>query len=331
MSQAYPQFTPVQILEAGQRAHSEGRTDYAAQFFQHLIEHYGDTAEAATARETMALINSTVPSGQKRPSQGQPVYRNGGSPVTAPPAGSAPSPGYAASAAVNGAPQGIQLSVNGANGSHQEHAMPNASLNGAGNRQLNGHTNGANGHPNGYGPTLSAPDHYDRQSAPMASQRHHDPSLGQLSAVGSANPEASPPLPTSLDIPRHMRRHGDAAVHQPPSGTHSAPASQRLLVPAPEKNYIIGRVIAGLLLLIGIVGILAGIFLVYGALTDPRLFTALGIATSGQAILFAGSVFVASVVALISSQMATAIFDGVDAVSDLARLERYKFGESDED
>ena len=37
MVQAQQQFTPRQILEAGQRAVAEGRTDYARQFFQHLI------------------------------------------------------------------------------------------------------------------------------------------------------------------------------------------------------------------------------------------------------------------------------------------------------
>ena len=56
MAQAQQQFTPKQILEAGQRAVAEGRTDYARQFFQHLIDHYADTAEAASARNEVLSL-----------------------------------------------------------------------------------------------------------------------------------------------------------------------------------------------------------------------------------------------------------------------------------
>jgi hypothetical protein len=68
--QAQPQFTPGQILEAGQRAAAEGRTDYARQFFQHLIDHYRDTHEAATARNE--LMNLTAP----KPTAATPLAAN---------------------------------------------------------------------------------------------------------------------------------------------------------------------------------------------------------------------------------------------------------------
>ncbi len=61
MVEAQPQFTPKQILEAGQRAVAEGRIEYARQFFQHLIDHYADTAEAASARaEIMGLAQAAT-------------------------------------------------------------------------------------------------------------------------------------------------------------------------------------------------------------------------------------------------------------------------------
>ena len=102
MSQAYPQFTPVQILEAGQRAYAEGRVEYAAQFFKHLIDHYSNTPEAATAREAMARVNGAV----AQPAA--PQYVQPAEPQHAAP------PGYAAAAPANGSLQGVQLGVNGA-------------------------------------------------------------------------------------------------------------------------------------------------------------------------------------------------------------------------
>ena len=38
---------------------AEGRIDYARQFFQHLIDHYADSAEAASARNEMLSLGPT--------------------------------------------------------------------------------------------------------------------------------------------------------------------------------------------------------------------------------------------------------------------------------
>ena len=103
------------------------------------------------------------------------------------------------------------------------------------------------------------------------------------------------------------------------------------LAPAPEKSYIIGRVVAGLLLLFGILGVFGGIVLVYAAITDPGIFAGFGLATPVQALTFSGAVLVGSILALILAQAATALFDGADAVADLARLERYRVGDGDDD
>lgn len=58
MAQGSQQFTPSQILEAGRRAESEGRIEYAIQFYRHLTDHLGRTAEAATAREALARLGA---------------------------------------------------------------------------------------------------------------------------------------------------------------------------------------------------------------------------------------------------------------------------------
>jgi len=102
-------------------------------------------------------------------------------------------------------------------------------------------------------------------------------------------------------------------------------------MPAPEKHYIVGRVIAGMLLLIGIIGVFAGIGLIFAAVSDPSIFTVVGAASPAAALTFAISVFIGSTALLIVSQVATAVFNGADAVGDIARLERYRAGDYDDE
>ncbi len=302
MSQAYPQFTPVQILEAGQRAFAEGRAEYATQFFKHLIDHYSDTAEAAVAREAMAQVHAASP--QSAALQ----YAQPNDQLRAAPS-ARPSPDYASSAATNGSLQGVQLSVD---------RQPNnghLSVGGhtpAGNR-TNGHpTDGANGHAHGYEPNGYAAPNGAAQQATLARQSHSETAYGR----------SSPPVG---DLSQHPQARTRGAERMP----HADAATHHMLVPAPEKNYIVGRVVAGLLLLIGILGIFAGIVLVYAAISDPAIFARFGIATPAQALLFSGSVFIGSIAALIAAQMATALFDSADAVTDIARLQRYRLGDDD--
>jgi hypothetical protein len=64
MLHATPQFTPQQLLDAGRRAEGEGRLDLAGQFYRHLTENYGYTAEAAEARNGLGRVGIT---GQPEP------------------------------------------------------------------------------------------------------------------------------------------------------------------------------------------------------------------------------------------------------------------------
>ena len=82
-------------------------------------------------------------------------------------------------------------------------------------------------------------------------------------------------------------------------------------------------------MLIGILGIFAGIVLIYAAITDPGIFARFGMTTPAEALIFSGAVFVGSIIALILAQVATALFDGADAVGDLYRLERFRAGDTD--
>lgn len=298
MSQAYPQFTPVQILEAGQRAFSEGRTEYAAQFFKHLIDHYADTPEAAVARDAMGQVNGTA----AQPASPQYAQPNGVHPAAA---SAHPAPGYAPSASTNGSLQGVQLSANGNAGAQANgHGQPGYAANGQTMNGLNGHANGLEA--NGYAPSQRG---VGQQPAPMAQRA----------------PLARPT--DGMQMPQQQQRQAPAHQAQAMPG---AAASENLSVPALEKNYIIGRVIAGLLLLIGILGIFAGIVLVYAAISDPAIFAKFGMTTQASAVIFSGSVFIGSIMALILAQVATALFDGADAVADLSRLERFRVGDTDD-
>jgi hypothetical protein len=54
--QSSVQFTPVQVLHAARRAEAEGKMEYALQFYRHLVEQHGSSAEAQEAREGLFRI-----------------------------------------------------------------------------------------------------------------------------------------------------------------------------------------------------------------------------------------------------------------------------------
>jgi hypothetical protein len=61
MLQGTPQFTPQQLLEAGRRAEADGQVDAAVQFYRHLTDYYGFTAEAAEARNGLGRMGAAGP------------------------------------------------------------------------------------------------------------------------------------------------------------------------------------------------------------------------------------------------------------------------------
>ena len=216
MVQTQPQFTPKQILEAGQRAVAEGRTDYARQFFQHLIDHYADTTEAANARNEMLSLGSA-------------------------------------------------------------------------------------------------------KAAPLVAA--NAPDLRVARSNVQSDP-ASPLEPTRQPSSSPM-----------PSSTVSSPmpVQARRLAPLPEKNYIAGRVLTGILGFFGLLGLPLGFVMLYGVFADPSLFGIIAVARFADALGLSALVLLASIALIVLSQTARAVFDAADAASDLARLERYRLELEDVD
>lgn len=64
MAPGWMQFTPRQLLDAGRRAESEGKLDLAQQFYGHLSDRYGHTAEASEGRRGLARVSASGPQPQ---------------------------------------------------------------------------------------------------------------------------------------------------------------------------------------------------------------------------------------------------------------------------
>jgi hypothetical protein len=58
MANAPSQFTPAQILEAGQRAEADGRFEHAKQFYRHIVEHHPHTREFGLARDGLGRLGT---------------------------------------------------------------------------------------------------------------------------------------------------------------------------------------------------------------------------------------------------------------------------------
>jgi hypothetical protein len=59
--QAEPKYTAAEILEAGRRAEVEGRTEYAVQFYRHVVSSFAGTPDAAIAAAGLARLGATRP------------------------------------------------------------------------------------------------------------------------------------------------------------------------------------------------------------------------------------------------------------------------------
>lgn len=314
MTQAYPRFTPVQILEAGERAMAEGRAEYASQFFQHLMDHYAATPEAASARNAMARMGYDA-LGYEAQGASRGAAQPGASAPYQPPTAPYPEavkPAARAPSAATGTASA--LPADGPGQANPRHAYP-----ASGSR------------PNGsYGGTYEAPPVSQRPEHRGAGR--NEPGFG--AAPGAATNHA-PGQGATIDLPRHIARQPPPTTDRGYDARGAAPRpaapQSRVIIPSPEKHYIIGRVIAGLSLLNGISGIFAGIVLLYGAITDPAIFSTFGFAGPGQAIILSASVFIGSAILMLIAQIATAIFNAADASTDLARLERYRSGDIDDD
>lgn len=97
MPQTSQALTPPEILDAGHKAESEGRVEYAVQFYRHLTNYYARTPEAADARQALqrltaeAAANPAAPHSlsraleSQRTAQPTPIATQAGPPATARP------------------------------------------------------------------------------------------------------------------------------------------------------------------------------------------------------------------------------------------------------
>jgi hypothetical protein len=81
-----PQFTPAQVLNAARRAEAEGKLDYAAQFYRHIVDYFGASPEAQDAREGLGRIEwrRQEPVMRPRPAAAPPSLNGANGPARAP-------------------------------------------------------------------------------------------------------------------------------------------------------------------------------------------------------------------------------------------------------
>ena len=55
-----PNYSPLQIIEAGQRAEADGQIQYAAQFYRHILDNFASSPEAALAYERLTFLETSA-------------------------------------------------------------------------------------------------------------------------------------------------------------------------------------------------------------------------------------------------------------------------------
>ena len=81
------QFTPRQVLDAGRRAESDGKWNYAVQFYQHVVAHHPQSPEANEADQALRrlAVDGEQRYGASTPTSANGAYGSrGASPVTQP-------------------------------------------------------------------------------------------------------------------------------------------------------------------------------------------------------------------------------------------------------
>ena len=126
----------------------------------------------------------------------------------------------------------------------------------------------------------------------------------------------------SADLPRHITRHAS-----PPAVTQRAPATSTqhpVLAPAPQQNYQLGRGLAGLFAVAGVIGIILGMVLVYALFREPALFQQVGIDQPSMALSVTVTIIVIGLFFSLLAAIAIAAFDAADSAADLVRIQRYR-------
>ncbi len=301
MAQAQTQFTPAQILEAGQRAEREGRIEHARQFYNHLVEHYAATPEAAAAQSGVARVNARDgnPSPVQNPSPAQPAANR-----------SAVEPDFESNA------QDMNAAQTRATPQANTNSSPHAAAPTNGGAQMNAPTPHAQG-PHAQGQHAQGMA-FDRGGADRAPVHGGDQQLGNYGA------QQPPARPTSGFANAHLgndRVDPRPASSAPGYAEYDATIDEDLL--QPQSSYVMGRIGAGIVLVIGFVMVLTGIAITIVGAANATLLEALHgdgtaggfIGMLGQTILWLGGpgFLIFGLVLCVFSQIARAVFHSSSA------------------
>lgn len=130
--------------------------------------------------------------------------------------------------------------------------------------------------------------------------------------------EGSKPAATGVAV---VQRQQHVAAAHPPAGTVGVAASEPMPLPPVERRYLVGRIVSGLMQVVGgltaVLGIgLLGFAVVAGGTVPMPIF--------GTVAIAGPTLFVLGLVLVFWGQVARAIFDAANATRDLAAIERAK-------
>ena len=308
MSQQQTDFTPAQIYAAGLHAEHEGRPDYARQYYEFLLAHHPQASETGLARQALERL---------MPQQGHPLRSNGASP------GHAGAPIDRNPAQWSTDPSGGLLL-----GGAQQNDGGQGRYGRAGVRPEFGSLHVSGGEPRGGEPDQNVvTDRPATQSTPINARGGavSQPPTRSIASVKGQNVsrrgEAAPD-PDDADFGFAHRRTRDEA------GGPRARKSRRTdlaVEPLPEvaRGFLAGRIVAGLVTMLGTLAIVAGLVLLSASFAG---FNQVGV---GQLLtspigMWSISVLIGSgLIAVLVGQLASAIFAGANSVRDMAQLERF--------
>lgn len=281
-------YTAAQYLEAGYRAEQGGERDRAAQYYHYVAEAFPETPEAEAARGGLVRIGTAQLQTDAGAATQQPA-QTGGRPAKA----SWP-PGAAANHGAEGAPAAYRSNPAYASG-------------------------GA-----GFAPYSSAAPAQSQAHAASAAQQRIV--LGDLARLKLAPAQGAPaeaaqraPVPTEPTAPASEPGHGDP-MRLPDVVTRRAREIAEADAYAPAPKYRGGRFMARVFVWLGWLVVAAGLAsIVVGVFALPPDVAQLGV---GVVVLAAISTIVGGLVLVLLGQLALAVFDGSNAVREIAAFMR---------
>jgi len=304
--QQAPQFTPEQVLAAGRHAESEGRIDYAIQFYRHLTEYYRNTPEATAAGEALARLSHLIEQRPAMPNFTQPSTPRPPPPPRVPERQRAYDSPPAERTAL---PERSEPAF-----SWPDPARPQAADH-AGNDPDDQQT--ARLAERLSGSQTSMPS---GGADPYAGRNAYHQSATEQNPYGHSTPDQGAPAPPPLGAPAPSPAASTPYVSQTPD----APEAE---APDPVKGYRLGRFLAALVSLIGALICIVVVIGVTSFVLGVRPVAAL---ISGQTLGAVagtlGAVFAAGVFMILFGQICLAIFATANSTRTLVLWAEFEAG-----